>query len=468
MVVATLAALQGQVRKAMEGLAIATFPVKAAVLTGESLPFRTVLENSGSAPLQVPSVDAVSQFVYEVRSQQEGPSYIVSAVDTNRQRSPHLPPPTPVAYQTLAPGESADRVEDLAEYLDEGIVPGRYFVTVHYPAGNLASPKAVATVLPVNVESFSSAVSGNSLTSAIAHRRYDGGVTLLQRESLRDPREGVFYQRQSLTTAGPISVATAIDVVPAGAGRWFAWLHDRTMTASVGWGGRTIITSKPVSIDAAQPELLSPGFQVAPGVGLFGVVDRKGDAVQLLAYLADPSGLKLHWTADLSSAGASSVQWNCQPNGAMTVVWQEPASGRLLSKEFQPEGHSNDAAPRVRANSRPAAWAVAPSGPLAISVLAAYEGTYRYARLGAESKVEPLPISEHSGVTAWAFAPTASGVTIVAATASEISHTKPGGAWQPVEETKEPQRLHVFELPAGSWWMEWIVPGSGIRREKLP
>jgi hypothetical protein len=465
----TLAALQGQVKKTMEGLAIATFPVKAAVLSGESLPFRTVLENAGATPLQVPSVDAVSQFVYEMRSQQEGgPSYIVSAVDTNRRRSPHLPPPTPLVYQTLAPGENADRIEDLADYLDESIAPGIYFVTVHYPAGSLASPKAVATILPDNVESLSSAVSGNSLTSTMAHRHYDGGVTLLQRESLRDPREAVFYQRQSLASAGPISVATAIDVVPAGAGRWFAWLHDNSLTASVGWGDRTIVTSKPVPVDASQPELLSPGFQVAAGVGLFGVIDRKGDAVQLIAYLADRSGLKVHWTASLSSAGASSVQWNCQPNGSVTVVWQEPASGRLLSREFQPDGHASEAAPKVRTNSRPAAWAVAPAGPLAISVLAAFEGNYRYARLGAESMVRPNPIAELAGVTGWAFAPTASGVTLVAATATGISETRPGGAWQTLVETKGPQNLHLFELPSGTWWLEWVVPGYGVKRERLP
>jgi hypothetical protein len=465
----SLAAIQGQVRKPMEGLAIATFPVKSAVLSGESLPFRTVVENTGSTPLQVPSVDAVSQFIYELRSQQEGgPNYVVSAVDTNRRRSPYPPAPSQPVFQTLAPGESADRIEDLAEFLDEGIPPGRYFVTVRYPGGNITSPKAVVTILPDIVESFSSAVSVDTITSVMAHRRYDGGVALFQREALRDPQAAVFYQRQSLPSSGPISVATAIDVVAAGAGRWFAWLHDGTLTASVGWGDRTIVTTKPVRVDASQPELLSPGFQTAPGVGLFGVIDRKGDAVRLFAYVADRSGLKLHWAAELSTAGAAAVQWNCQPNGAVTVVWQEPASGRLLSKDFQPDGRSTDATARVRTSSRPVAWAVAPSGPLAISVLGAFQGSYRYARLGAESVAEPNPIAELAGVTGWGFAPTATGVAIVAATASGISHIKPGGAWQTVLETKTPQRLHVFAMPGGSWWAEWVVPGYGIRRIKLP
>ena len=465
----TLAALQGQVRKSMEALAIVTFPVKPAVLTGESLPVRTVLDNNGTTPLQVPSVDAVSQFVYELRPQEgNGPSYVVSAVDTNRRRSPHLPAPTPMVNQTLAPGESADRIEDLADYLDESIAPGKYFVVVRYPGGSLTSLKSVVTVLPDNIEAYSSAVSGNALTGALAHRRPDGGVTLLQRESLRDPREGVFYQRQSLASAGPITVATAIDVVPAGAGRWFAWLHDGILTASVGWGDRTIVTTPPVHVDGTQAELISPGFQIAPGVGLFGVVNRKGDTAQLLAYLVDRSGLKLHWSVALNAAGAAGVRWNCQPNGAITVVWQEPATGRLLSRDFQPDGRPNDDAPKVRTNSPPTAWAVAPAGPLTISLLAAFQGTYRYARLGAESMAAPDSIAEQAGVTGWAFAPTASGATILGATEAGISEIKPGGSWQPVIKSNGTQRLHVFELPGGSWWLEWAVLGNGIKRAKLP
>jgi hypothetical protein len=207
---------------------------------------------------------------------------------------------------------------------------------------------------------------------------------------------------------------------------------------------------------------------VAAGVGLFGVVDRKGDTVRLLAYLADRTGVKLHWAADLSSTGAGTVQWNCQSNGAVTVVWQEPASGRLLSRDLQPDGHATDAAPRVRTSSRPVAWAVAPAGPLAISVLGAFQGSYRYARLGAESMAEPNPIAELAGVTGWGFGSSPSGVTIVAATATGISHSKPGGAWETLVETKGPQRLHVFMMRNGSWWAEWVAPGYGVSRAKLP
>lgn len=468
-IAAALVAIQGQVKKPMEGLIIATFPVKASALSGESLLFRTVLQNNGKTPVQVPSNDSVSQFSYQLQPQQEGGrSYGVSATDTNRRRAISLPAPVHVQMETLAPGETVERIEDLADYWNEGFLPGRYFVTASYPAASVTSPKAIATILADNVESFSSAVSGEILTSVMAHRRYDGGVTLLQRDSLRDPREQVFYQRQSLPSSGPISVATAIDLVEAGAGRWFAWLRDGMLTASVGWGDRTIVTTPPVRVEASQGELLSPGFQIAPGVGLFGVIDRRGDAVRLLTYVADRSGLKLHWAADLSSTGAATVQWNCQANGAVTVVWQEPTTGRILSRDYQADGHPIEATPRVRTSSRPAAWSVAPAGPLAISMLGAFQGTYRYARLGAESVAEPNPIAELAGVTGWGFATAPEGTMIVAATATGISHSRPGGAWETLVESKTPQRLHVFVMRKGTWWAEWVVPGYGVARAKLP
>jgi hypothetical protein len=302
----------------------------------------------------------------------------------------------------------------------------------------------------------------------LAHHREDGGVTLLQRESRLDPRETVFYRRQGLPAGGPVAVAVAIDVVPAGSGRWFAWLRDRKLTASVGWGNRTILTSEAIPVEASEPELLSPGFQVAVGTALFGVVDRKGGAVQLVTYLASSSGLKRHWVASLTSSGAAAVRWNCQPDGSVTVVWEEPASGRLLSRGFRPDGRSVDDAPRVLSNSRLAAWSVVPSGAFTVSALGEVRGGYRYAQLGAGAAADPGAVAELAGATAWGFYLSGDRVSIVAATGAGIWQTKPGGAWQSVAESKGPHRLHVFSIPRGSSWMEWVESDYGIRRAKLP
>ena len=410
----------------MDGLAIATIPVEAAAISGESVLFRTVLENRGSSAVQVPGRSSPSQFTYELRSQREGGRiYNVSAADRDRRRDLNSPAQVPFQSEMLVPGQRIEWTEDLADLMNEGFEPGIYTVTAHYAEGNAVSPRTVVTILPGRVESVSSAMSHDSLTSVIAHRREDGCVILLQRESLRDPRETVFYQRQIILFSGPISVATAIDIVPAGSGRWFAWLRDGTLTASVGWGDRTIVTSQPVQLNATQPEMLSPGFQVGDGLALFGVIDRHGDAVQLTTYVADGSDLRIHWTAELTTTGAGTAQWHCRPNGSVNVIWQEPASGRLLSREFQPHGYPVEAAPRVRMNSVPAAWSLAPAGPLAISVLGLFEGSYRYVRLGESSMVDPNPIPGLPGVVGWGFLPAEVGVNIVAATEAGIAHIKP-------------------------------------------
>jgi hypothetical protein len=462
-----LAGMQGQERKSM--VAIATFPVESAAISGESLPFRTVLENNSTNPLKVPSVQSPSPFTYELRPVREGGrSYVVSAAARDRRRSRSLVQPEPMEYDTLAPKQRQERVEDLADMLNEGIEPAQYYVTAQYPEEHIVSPKAVVTILPAHVESFSSVVNGPSLTSAMAHRNDDGRWALLQRESLIDPNEGVFYRRSWLPAGGPVSVATGISLVAAGSGTWFGWLRDRALTASVGWGNRTVFTSEPVRVDAVQPELLNPAFQIAGGEAVFGIVDCKGNKAQLTTYLTSGDGLKLHWTAVLTSGGAGAVAWNGQPDGSVTAVWEEPSSGRLLSREFTADGHSKDAAPRVRTSSRPAAWWVAPSGPLAISVLGTFAGSYRYARLGAESTADPNPIAELPGVTGWGFNPGPQAVTIVAATAAGISLTRPGSTWQTAVKTGNPQHLHVFTASNGSAWVEWVQPGYGIRRTKLP
>jgi hypothetical protein len=101
-------------------------------------------------------------------------------------------------------------------------------------------------------------------------------------------------------------------------------------------------------------------------------------------------------------------------------------------------------------------------------VLGTFEGSYRYARLGAESTADPNPIAELPGVTAWGFNPGPHGLTIVAATSAGISLTRPGGAWQTVVKTENPQHLHVFTASNGSGWVEWVQPGYGIGRVKLP
>ena len=69
---------------------------------------------------------------------------------------------------------------------------------------------------------------------------------------------------------------------------------------------------------------------------MFGIVDRKEKEVRRITYRAGDS-VTLQWAAGLTSAGAQKVQWNGQPDGSVTVVWEETGSGRLLSRALLPE-----------------------------------------------------------------------------------------------------------------------------------
>ena len=129
----------------------------------------------------------------------------------------------------------------------------------------MESAKSEVAVLPLDIESMSSSVSEGHLSTVIAHRRRDGQVTLLQRESeVRDPREGVFQLRTILPKGGPVSVATAIDVVPAGSGRWFAWLRDGKLAASNGWEARSLQTRNrpPLTDSSSALDFKSPPERV--------------------------------------------------------------------------------------------------------------------------------------------------------------------------------------------------------------
>ncbi len=103
----------------MEGLAIATFPVGAAAISGESLLFRTVLENRGDVAVDVPSRQSPCQFRYELRQQREGGRiYVLSALDREQRRSSYVAARAPVQYEALFPGQRIEFTEDLADYLN--------------------------------------------------------------------------------------------------------------------------------------------------------------------------------------------------------------------------------------------------------------------------------------------------------------------------------------------------------------
>jgi hypothetical protein len=426
---------------------------------------RTVFDNRGAESLAAPSPDSPSPFAYFLQSQKEGgPIYGLSESITDRRRSPDRVGAPQLETQPLAAGGKLERQEDIADFWSGGFEPGKYSLTVRYDAGDLESPRSVVTILPLVAESFSSFVSETHLSSVVAHRRQDGQITLLQRESeVRDPNEGVFLVRRLLPQGGAVGVATAIDVVPAGNGRWFAWARDGKLTAINGGGNRVFATTEPVPAPGA---LLSPGFQVAVGTALFGAVSPAG---RLETYLATAAGLKKHWSSELGTA-AGKVLWNAQPDGSVTVAWEDSTSGRVLRRSFAPDGQPRDAAPQVGTPGRPIAWGLPATGPPVLWAVVADGAAFVLARIPVAGDRSLTRLPELSGATAWDFDQAAQGASAVVAVAEGKIYRSPmtNPAWLAVRDAPRAQALHIVSLNGRALWAEWIEAGFGIRRVKLP
>lgn len=445
----------------MDSLAIATYPRELSVLSGESLPVHTVIENLGASPASVPSRDAPSRFEYEIRELREGKIvYAASAELTRRRRARDLVRVEPVPPEMLPPKQKADWDEDLAEMLNEGIVPGKYAVTAKLEPGGLISPRAMVTVLAPNLESYSSYVSQGVLTSVMAHRRSDGGAELLQRDSMvRDPREGVFFQRQKLARGGKVSVAGSVDVAPAGNGRWFAWLDDGKLTASNGWGNAVMLTTQPV---AAEGELLDPGFQIDVGTALFGVVSRRGGSTRLDTYLASPKGLSLNWSAILNEGTAGQVRWHWE-NGVLMVVWETGDGASLMRLSLSRDGKASGSPERLTQVAGAAAWGMNTDGPLNLWVIR--QGSTGV-QVGLVSLRSVYRLPTLAGARLWGVCGEGADLRVVAADESKIWLAAGDGAeWRQLAEAKNPQWLRTFSMR--SCWAEWLEPEYGVRRVRL-
>jgi len=448
----------------MSDAVIATFPIEQAYLSGQSLTVRTYFENTGSAPARAPSRDSAPQYVYLLKSQRaETPEYNLSSHMTAVRRSPDRFSPEPPAFESVPAGAKIETQEDIAEYWNEGFQPGKYVLTARLPDAGLESPKSIVNILPMEVESLSSFVSERQLTSVVAHRRTDGQITILQRESdVLDPREGVFHSRLVLPKGGPVSVATAPSVVPAGNGRWFAYARDGKLNASVGFGNRLLLTVPPVE---ASGRLLNPGFQVGVGTGLFGVISPTG---RLTTFLATGAGLKPHWTANLEGAGGK-VLWNAQPDGSVTIAWEEAASGRVARQSFTRDGHATGEKQLI-SPGRPLAWGLPEQGPPTVWMILSDGTSFVVAQLpvaGGRS-LSRMPLI--TAPTGWDFLESAKGrKSVVAISGGRVvaSPMENPGFVELSPAGAVVQAPHIISLTGNALWVEWTEPGFGIRRARL-
>jgi hypothetical protein len=472
----------------MDGLTIGTFPKLRAVLPGESLLVESTFENRGSAPIQLPSSEGPSPLAYDLLSEKDrAVRYQVSEDARDLRRTVDIPPPRIFPPQTVEPGHSVQRQEDLAELHNEDFAPGKYLIRARYPEEG--PPEATSALSPVTVlvpriESFSSASCGNQkvLVTAYAHRRDDGGVLLLQRESFADPREGVALRRIQLEAGPPVQVAITVDAVDAGNGRWFGWLRDGSFEAASGWGNRVFDRLRPVRIGAPDTILLSPGFQVDLGIGLFGFVLNANGAARLRTMRTSAAGAATAFETELAPQAIRNVRWNYRAESGISVFWQD-AEGRVYRRSLDLQGRPIDVAPVLTSGVAPLAWDVAPlGGPELVTTVRMPDGRYFFRNLGTgspeatSSRVPPTQLAELTeGMPPnpkFAFCTTAAGTKIVMAGAGKIWSTSIGSkgpsAWRQVGDAAQPAYLHAFSPRGRTCWTEWFEIDIGLRRAPLP
>jgi len=474
----------------MEGLVIGTFPEKRAVLPGESCPIETVFENHGTAPLELPSSEGPSPFAYDLLWEKDrSVRYEVSQDLRDARRMRDLPPTREFPPLTLEPEHKAQRKEDLAELPNGDFTPGKYLIRARYPFEGL--PEAVSalspfTVLVPHIESFSSEVSGNSnvLVTAYAHRREDGGLLIMQREAFTDPRENVAFRRVQLEPGPPVQVAIAVDAVNAGSGRWFGWLRAGMFEAANGWGNRLILRLNPVRVGTADTVLLSPGFQVDVGVGLFGFIINAKDEARLKAVRTSSGGTATAFETDLGAKEIGNVRWNCRPESGVTIYWQDK-DGQVFYRSFDLQGKALDPVPVSTSKVPVASWDVSPLGnPVLLAAVRMPDGRYFFRDLGQPGEqsnkplgLPPTPLAQFpEGMPqnpSFAFCATVEGkAKIVAAGAGKIwamtASENGSSAWLPIGDANQPLFLHAFSPRGRTCWAEWFEKDVSLRRAPLP
>jgi len=472
----------------MSGLAIATFPKQRAVLPGESTLVDTVVENRSALAVEFDNSDGPSPFAYELLVEKDRTvRYKVSQLRRDRRRTLDIPPERVFPRESISPNHNIHRDEDLAEFHNEDFLPGKYLIrTIFPPSGpsEMVSPLSPITILVPKIESFSSEVCGNRqvLVTAYAHRREDGGVLILQREAYIDPRENVAFRRLQLEPGSRVQVAIAVDAVNAGNGRWFGWLRDGKFEAAAGWGNRLVSRAKPIQMGGAETILLSPGFQVDVGVGLFGFVEILNGAATFRAARTTGQGITPAFQVELTSTGQGlrGLHWNYRPETGITVFWQDGA-GQIYRRSYDIQGKPLDAAPVRISGMTPLAWSATPLGEAGVQmVVRSPDGRYFFRASDRGTLQPPVELPPFAGAIQPAQEPSFAFCPMAAAGKTKVVMAASGKIWSATvdesgsssftqaAEASQPLFLHAFSPRGRTCWVEWFEKDVGLRRAPLP
>ncbi len=477
----------------MNNLQVTVSPVLPEVLSGESLRVRVTVTNTGDEPVSVQGAAIPhSPVLYELRSPDDDRViYGVSqqSYRTRRSGGDVLMPMEPV-MATLETGQSVTLGEDLAEYAASGFAPGVYNLVARYQVGAgyvISDPVEVRVAVPniSNLSSLFCILQGN-VCCVFDHTNHDGSVSIFQRDITAD----ILHRRLNIPAPGKVSdlVASAY-AAPLGEGQWFAWLQDGTVGAGKGWG--TVLNARvnPVPLGLSSAKLVSPGFQLADGSGLFLVSGLSDGEPCMQQFVFSAKGAQDGKIAPLNEYYDDRILACYDPSGKggrMYLAWSKEAISTIGIHlcQYSVDKQAVTVPPELLYERRP------PLAALEMQALAEDGKTHVYALFGPEGgdgemnyvriqihgrkqsikkRTFPAPSTE---VKAWAISTAdVDNPPVIARTANSIiwAQVRRDAEWNVLaESTEEITHLQILALDRGEFWASWVDPSFGIRFAPIP
>ncbi len=480
-------------------------PEAIEVLPGEQLWVDVVVTNVGDEPVELPNLESadVSPVTFELRSVETGEvAYTVSQVEFREKRGGYDTLEEEEADPiTLAPRQSMELSENIAEYASQGFVPGRYQIVAEYPFRDdtiESSPTEFRVDFPkINREVTAYCLANDVFSAVFDHTRIDKTIVVYEKETdTGDPQDGVYVNRLALTDTRPLTgLATSVHVDYELEGRWFAWLQNGALAAAKVWGTVVQASLEPVSVDLEQPRLISAGFQRDDNSGLFVVVGMRHNEVVAREFLVTEQGARSLNALPLCYKMPDTIISHYSGGGSrgrLTLIWGEtqPGLSQLYARSYTANGQAIDPAPRMLYERK---------SPLVYFDIEAFDDgdpKRLHALFGPEDPESPdverkqmsyvridvgptkqlarrstFPVPEDP-VDNWAVSSREDyGLPVVALSRKKLLWTlaEQAGSWMTlVEDMGTANKLCLLSSEEGNYWAQWLDPNKGIRTSQLP
>jgi hypothetical protein len=204
-----------------------------AVVRGESILFRLVLENRGPVALSLAGIHPErAAFEIEVRPKEGGPARRATAFDRSAREGGGSSG-FPIPDVSVAPGDRLATQGDVLGWIGE-LEPGDYEIFGRYsyePFANVRSESVLVTVTPaapvtVRAAGYLPEFAGPRRNVAWLHRAAEGYEVFLERESILSPRTVISCRKAARVKTPVVPCPSSHEL---GSGPHVVWIGDREL-----------------------------------------------------------------------------------------------------------------------------------------------------------------------------------------------------------------------------------------------